>query len=131
MTLTGTDFGADLKGFINNFAWGTLDISGELLDLGDGNKEEGGAFYVGSLLGLQIDQDTITNITGNDFNIYYLAGLEANDYLGGLNYNLSSGGQLIAVAESQMPVPAPGAGLLLTAGLWALCFARKTVNFRG
>ena len=81
----------------------------------------GGALYLKELLGAEVTGNTITNIFGkNDLNIYYLASLEGNSYLDGQSYNLSGGGQLIA-----MKTPIPGAVWLLTAGLFCIAGARR------
>jgi hypothetical protein len=124
MTLAGVDAGADLAGYQDNFAWGLMDITGNSVSLSDGNTTDGGAFYVGSLLGLDIAGSSIENLFGNGYNVYYLAGLEDNGYLGGLTYDLADGGQLIAVAGSA-PVPVPGAVWLLSSGILGLGLYRR------
>lgn len=43
----------------------------------------------------EISGTSITNITGNGFNIYYDASLSSNSYLNGLTYSLINGGELI------------------------------------
>jgi hypothetical protein len=130
MTLAGGDLGASSKGFINNFAWGLMDIADNILNLGDGNASNNGtAFYVGGLLGLDIDGNSITNIFGNGYNIYYLAGFEENSYLGGLNYDLLNGGRLIAVDGAVMPTPIPGAVWLFGSGILVMAgFRRKKLH---
>ncbi len=125
MTLAGGDLGANLGGFVDNFAWGLMDIAANILNLGDGNSESGAAFYVGGVLGLDISGDAITNIIGNGYNIYYLAGLDENGYLGGLNYDLQGGGQLIAVSGDVMPTPIPGAIWLFGSAIFAMAGYRR------
>ena len=124
MSLASSDLGAAVDSYLNNFAWGCMDLTGEVIQLSDGNSEPGGAFYVGGLLGADIQNGGVYNIYGNGFNIYYLAGLEENAYLGGLTYDLREGGKLIAVAGDAMPTPIPGAVWLLGSGI-ALLAARR------
>lgn len=118
--LAASDLGPN--GYNNNFAWGTLSIEDQTLKLYDGNNDnDGGALYLGALLGAEIDQDgkTVTNIFGQDgLNIYYLAFLDENAYLGGLTYDLMEGGKL---RPSNVPIPSAvwlmGSGLILIVGL--------------
>jgi hypothetical protein len=114
--LPGKDLGNNLAGYSRNFAWGKLDLTGQILSLYDGNTEEGAALYVGVILGVVFDESKreITNIFGNGYDIYYDPTLEANAYLGGKTYELQDGG-LLAPA-----VPLPSAVLLLGAGLFRL-----------
>ncbi len=131
MSLAGADLGAALAGYRDNFAWGRLDLTGNSLNIFDGNNLQGGGFYVGSLLGLEVDTENklIGNITGiADLNIYYLAGLDENAYLGGLDYDLLNGGQLIAVAGDTVPTPVPGAFWLLGSGMAGLMAYRRRLG---
>ena len=121
--LGGDDLGADLAGYIDNFAWGCLNIEGSLT-LFDGNSEEGGALYVNTLTGLDILEGIITNILLDEsnadvFNIYYLADLADNAYLGGLTYALANGGSLIGISNLAS-VPVPGSLFLLLSGMLVL-----------
>ena len=126
MSLAGTDLGASLAAYHDNFAWGQLDISGNSLNLFDGNSDAGGAFYVGAILGLDIESGLVSNIVGmDDLNIYYLAGLTDNAYLAGQDYALANGGRLIAVDGSAMPTPIPGAFWLFGSGLVGLAAWRR------
>ncbi len=94
--ITGSDSGASLSGYTNNFAWGTLDVTGNSLYLFDGNAIPGGALYVDEMLGLAISGNQILNIFGQaDVNIYYQADLPQNSYLGGLAYHFQGRGRLI------------------------------------
>ena len=52
--VAGADMGQLLAGYNNNFAWGTLDLTGQTLTLSDGNAVPGGALYVGIISGLTI-----------------------------------------------------------------------------
>jgi hypothetical protein len=69
---------------------------------------------VGSILGLNIDGDLVTDIIGNGLDIYYNPTL--NPGLGGLTYNLTGGGFLKAAT------PLPASFWLLLAGLVRLGF---------
>ncbi len=131
MSLTGVDMGAELLGYQNNFAWGRMDITGNSLNLLDGNEDNLGGFYVGGLAGVLIDEKNglITNITGIDgLNLYYLAGLEENAYLDGRNYGLATGGHLMAVTGTPMPTPIPGAVWLMCSGLIGLVGLRRRME---
>lgn len=55
-------------------------------------------FVKNTLSGLSILGDSVTNIFGDDgFNVYYNPLATGNDYLGGLDYDLTLGGNLIAL----------------------------------
>ncbi len=140
--ITGKDLGAVLDGFTNNFAWGTLELAeNNILRLFDGDtitnvytsgivsydssRFDGGALYVNRILGLDISGTSILNIYGNGLNIYYLA--SANDYLGGLTYELIDGGYLIPIKDTA-PVPEPGTVVLFTAGLAGFAAFRKRLK---
>ncbi len=111
LALAGADLGTGAAGYQNNFAWNTLAIdSGQSLSLSDGVSAANVAFYTDILTGAVISGNSITNITGNGYNIYYDPLFATNLYLGGLTYNLASGGQLIA---DSVPTPEPADGVLL------------------
>ena len=106
--ITGKDFGQSASGYQNNFSWGTLDVTGNVLYLYDGNATPGGALYVGRLIGLDITGNLVTNIIGQDgLKIYYDPKVTENNYLHGLTYILSGGGRLIPVVDTTPPTPNP------------------------
>jgi autotransporter-associated beta strand protein len=114
LQLIGSDAGATEGGYANNFAWGSLTIdAGNSLTLEDGLTSGGAvAFYVQDLIGAIISNGSVTNITGDGYNIYYNSMDAAEAYLDGLTYNLAGGGELIAD-----PVREPASLLLLLSGL--------------
>ena len=107
-----TTTGVAGAGFLDNFAWGTLDLSAGSLDLS-------GVLYVGALDGLDISGTQISNISGAG-TIYYDASL--NPYLGGQTFSFAGGGELIAVGGSS-PVPEPSTWAMLLVGFGGLGFA--------
>jgi hypothetical protein len=118
--LTGADLGASMAGYNNNFAWGSLDLTGQSLNLLDGNDTQGGALYLGKILGLIFAGDTVTDITSIvGLNLYYDS--SQNPDLGGLTYNLSGGGFLAPVEN---PVPLPASAWMLLSGLAGLGILR-------
>ena len=111
LALAGADLGTGAAGYQNNFAWNTLALdANQSLTLTDGTGAANVAFYTDVLSGAAISGDSISNIAGNGFNIYYDPLFAANAYLDGLTYNLESGGQLIA---DSVPTPEPASGALL------------------
>ena len=64
LSLPGADLGQTRAGYSNNFAWGSLDLTNQTLTLADGNDTPGGAFYVGSILGVTLDGGKVTDIFG-------------------------------------------------------------------
>ena len=119
MALPGSDKGAVRTGFKNNFAWGILDINGQILNLVDGNTDtRGGAFYVSEILGADVTGDTVSNIFGHGLNIYYDPLRPENAYLQGRRYFLQDGGLLAPVTASATPIP--GSLTLVLSGLIGL-----------
>lgn len=119
MYVPGADKGAVRSGFLNNFAWGTLDVNGQILALLDGNMSPGGGFYVGEIFGAIVNGTSIANIFGNNLNIYYDPFLAGNAYLDGLCYALQGGGYLAPVSASVV-TPLPGSLYLILTGLIGL-----------
>jgi hypothetical protein len=113
LDITGADKGTSRTGYTQNFAWGTLDLTGQILSLADGNHDPGGALYVGAILGLTRNDLQVTDIFGNGLNIYYDPNL--NSKLGGLTYKLENGGLLMAAT-----VPLPASAWLFLSGLAGL-----------
>jgi hypothetical protein len=97
--LPGDNLGPDDAGYVDNFAWGALELpAGLALSLRDGNSRAGGAIYVRTLsLGGGTDQ--IGSITGNGLSIYYDPGATGNAYLAGGTYPLVNGGFIAPVPE--------------------------------
>jgi len=90
------------------------------LSLYDGNDTKGGAQYLGALLGAELSDGEVTNIFGNALNIYYLASLPENAYLGGLTSDLQNGGKLAPAV-----VPVPPSAFLLASGLIGLLAMKR------
>jgi hypothetical protein len=131
--LPGLDSGDAMGGYFNNFAWGCLDLTGQQLSLLDGNQIPGGALYVGEILGVQWDkEDLVTNIFGNNLNIYYDPLLPGNQYLDYLTFKLEGGGSLmpmtINVIDSGYPMhtPLPPSAWLFLSGLAGLGLLRRS-----
>jgi hypothetical protein len=118
LQIPGLDMGASFSGYTDNFAWGTLDVTGQELTLSSAFDFDA-ALYLGRILGLVFDDLTIANIYSSEaLNLYYNAAL--NPYLGGLTYNLTAGGRLIPAV-----VPLPGSVWLLLLGLVGLAVVRR------
>lgn len=124
----GADLGANAPGFLDNFAWGTIDATGQYLAVTDGRSDAtAAALYVYDLLGAVVDTSVADEIDGllaisnifSSLNIYY--DVTEDPALGGLDYGLLGGGELIAV---DLPVidaaPEPSSLGLLLAGLAAI-----------
>ncbi len=96
-----------------NLAWGSLDLTDQILNLKDGDSTPGGAFHVGQILGLAFVDGQITNITGApNLTIYYDPNL--NHDLHGI-YTLDGGGTL-----NPGTVPVPASAWLFLTGLTGL-----------
>ncbi len=110
------------------FSIGTLaiDLGNQLVLTGAGGTQ---ALYIGALdLSGWDTGDLTTTLTGaldlsGNLNLYYDAGLAANSYLSGADYDLWSGGKLLAVTTV---VPEPStAALVGFGGLLGLWMSRK------
>jgi hypothetical protein len=122
--IPGLDLGGVSDGYLNNFAWGCLDLGGKETDpplelmLMDTDNNPGGALYVGEILGLQLRDGLVTNIIGNGLNLYYDPSLLGNKDLQGMTFNLIGGGCL-------KPTPLPPSAWLFLSGLAGLGLLRK------
>jgi fibronectin-binding autotransporter adhesin len=122
LALLGVDYGQDYKGYTNNFAWGTLDLTGQTLTLvGPDNKTTTpGAIYVEEIEGLVFGGSnglTITNITTSaGLNVYYDPTVDTD--LGGKTYQFEGGGNLCAT-------PLPASWLLMATGFLGLAGWRR------
>ncbi len=129
LALAGADLGIGSAGYQNNFAWNTLAIDSlQSLSLSDGVSAANVAFYTDVLSGAQVSGNSILNISGNGFNIYYDPLFAANAYLGGLTYTLANGGQLIA---DSVPTPEPATGALLAGFVLILAGLRPRRRLTG
>ena len=104
-TSPGPTWGGAGPVILNNFAWGSLDLTGQTLTLLDGNNTPGGALYVGTILGVLLSGGQVTDIYGNGLDIYYDPSLAGNAYLGGLTYQLAGGGYLAPVTSDFLELP--------------------------
>jgi hypothetical protein len=126
MQLYGIDLGASVAGLVNNFAWGTVDLtSGQTVSLEDIKADgESGALYLDTILLADFAADIIDGvldaIIGNGLNVYYNALAAGNGFLGGLNYDLQGGGQLIAFLGETATIAEPSSIALFLAGLLGL-----------
>jgi hypothetical protein len=115
--IPGTDQGATSAGYINNFAWSTLDLTGQTVNLFDGTGTNGGALYVEAITGVDFAGLTVNNIVGSNtvvLNIYYDPNDPLNGYLNADTYAFAIGqGHLI-------PTPVPASVLLFGSGLLGL-----------
>jgi fibronectin-binding autotransporter adhesin len=122
--LAGLDLAQSNEALIGDFLIGSLDITGQTLTLENGRSQGQAALYVDDIAGAVIDPtvtvdglELIDNINGDGFNIYYNP-LD-DQALGGLDYALVGGGELIA------DVPEPGSWLIIIPGLGAGFFMMR------
>ena len=82
-----------------------------------------------------ISGTSVTNITGNGYNVYYDAELSGNNYLGGANYALVNGGYLLPVGGSAGCSLSCSAAASPTSGVFPLTVgfsaASETTNCTG
>jgi hypothetical protein len=106
----GQDLGPSMAGYINNFAWGGLDITGQNLLLASTNGTPNAALYVGSILGVSFVDNTISNMQAVRLDpvfIYYDSLLSENSYLNSLTYTFP-GGQLVPIDGELASITPPG-----------------------
>jgi hypothetical protein len=120
LQVPGLDKGQSYDGYSDNFAWGTLDLTGQelsVLDYGDA----GGGFYLRSLAGLLFDSSDPLHILNIDspsgLNLYYDPIFSPE--LHGFTYSLDGGGFLLPVIPGPV-VPLPGSVWLMLSGLVGL-----------
>ncbi len=114
------DLGAAEDGYVNNFAWGDVSFNNGTFVFGQLDNGDWGALYTGTLSGLLLEGDTVTNIAGGS-NIYYLA--QPNAWLAGKTYNFSGGGQLRPVGV--VPESISSALFLVGAGVLGLAAKKR------
>ena len=99
LELAAEDRGATAAGFVQNFAWGAVELgAGQSLTLRDGNGTAGGALYVGTFT-LAGGTGQVSAVTGNGLHIYYNVRAAGNAYLQGKTYALANGGTLEPVGD--------------------------------
>jgi len=114
--LAGSDLGATVDGYLDNFAFGSLALAeDDSLVLVDGNATPGAALYV-RVLEETFDLGDVIS----PFNIYYDVTRAENDWLGSGTYALNGGGSL-------QPIPEPGTAILVCLGLAGLGYRRRRV----
>jgi len=143
LSLPGADLGQTRAGYADNFAWGSLDLTGQILSLVDGNDTPGGALYVSRLLGVTLSGKTVTDIIGRD-GLYIYYDLFLNPDLDGRTYDLAGGGWLAPVGAELLAfnrnpqlsqtmaaqTPLPASYWLFLSGLVGLGLLRRK-KFRG
>ena len=128
----------ELEGATVSFAQGATNhgtfVSNNSVVTFGGGFVNNGTLYLDTILladfATDIGDGILDAIVGNGFNVYYNAFAAANHYLGGLTYDLASGGQLIAYQGAGEPppptgVPAPAGFALFCMGVLGLGWARR------
>ncbi|HNQ50153.1 MAG TPA: hypothetical protein PKL03_01825 [Candidatus Omnitrophota bacterium] len=110
VVFNAVDMGGVNAGYVQNFAWGTVDFGGDTFYLKslDEAGTQFGALYVETIAGIDYINDDLNKIYmvdnfNGDGNIYYMA--QANPWLEGKTYAFASGtGQLRPVGVVPEPV---------------------------
>lgn len=113
LTYPGLDLGPTSSGYVDNFAWGIVNVA-------TGNQltnTSNTALYTKALI-LSDGVAQVSTFTGN-LSIYYDPADPANSYLGGQTYNFGAGDGFVA------PIPEPSAVWLLAAGSAAFGLRRR------
>jgi hypothetical protein len=113
--LPGKDLGNNVAGYTRNFAWGKLMLPARSSLFTTAIPKRARPCMLGVILGVAFDESKreVTNIFGNDCDIYYDPTPEENAYLEGMTYELQQGGVLA-------PVPLPASAWLFLGGLAGL-----------
>lgn len=129
----GANYGANLTGYNDNFAFGDLEIEdGAVLSITDGNADNGStALYVGVFNINDHNLGELANVF-SPFDIYYDPTLAGNAYLNDLTYALSGGGYLKPIDDGGVTAaPEPTPLSVVGAGLFGLGWARRRRVARG
>jgi len=113
LTYPGLDLGKTQLGYVNNYAWGIVNIASgqKLLNTNDA------ALYAGALV-IGGGTGQIATFTG-DLAIYYDPSNALNSYLGGLTYSFGSGNGVVT------PVPEPSSMIAGVLGALVIGLCRR------